>query len=408
MSKPEELLTEIKADLKRVTDDVKATAERALSQSKDAGTLTAELKATADKLLVEQTDVKAKLDKVQAKIEGLQERNAELEQRVLTSGKPGGVEKPKSMAEQVIGSDGFKAYAAAGARGTSRFSVNMALTSGSGSAGELIWSDRETAIVGIPRRTMTIRQLLTQGRTTSNLVEYARQVSRSTTARPVTEGAAKPEADYTWERDDAAVRTIAHWVHVSRQAMDDAAQLQTEIDGELRYGLELEEELQLLKGDGLNQNLAGLVGQADSYSAAFAVQDEQDIDILRLGLLQVSLNEYPADAIVLHPTNWARIELLKDGEKRYLWSNPRAPGQPGLWGLPVVVTQSMEADEFLVGAFRTAATIYDRMDAEVVISSEDRDNFIKNMLTVRAEKRLALAVKRPSAMVTGELPPPTA
>jgi HK97 family phage major capsid protein len=62
----------------------------------------------------------------------------------------------------------------------------------------------------------------------------------------------------------------------------------------------------------------------------------------------------------------------------------------------------MDVDEFLVGAFLTAATIYDRMDAEVLISSEDADNFTKNMLTVRAEKRLALAVKRPAALVTGD------
>jgi HK97 family phage major capsid protein len=75
---------------------------------------------------------------------------------------------------------------------------------------------------------------------------------------------------------------------------------------------------------------------------------------------------------------------------------------PQLWGRPVVATQSMTEDDFLVGAFRAAATIYDRMDPEVVASSEDRDNFIKNMITVRAEERLALAVKRPAALVLGD------
>jgi HK97 family phage major capsid protein len=56
-----------------------------------------------------------------------------------------------------------------------------------------------------------------------------------------------------------------------------------------------------------------------------------------------------------------------------------------------------------VGAFRMAGTIYDRMQTEVLISSEDRDNFVKNMLTVRAEKRLAFAVKRPAALIYGDL-----
>ncbi|MGZ0843134.1 phage major capsid protein, partial [Klebsiella pneumoniae subsp. pneumoniae] len=106
--------------------------------------------------------------------------------------------------------------------------------------------------------------------------------------------------------------------------------------------------------------------------------------------------------IVLHPTDWARIELLKDGEFRYLFANVMQMAGPQLWGRPVVDTQSMDEDEFLVGAFRMAATIYDRMDPEVVASSEDRDNFIKNMITVRAEERLALAVKRGAALVTGD------
>jgi len=229
-----------------------------------------------------------------------------------------------------------------------------------------------------------------------------KMITRTNNAKVVSEGVQKPESNYVYQRGDAPVRTIAHWVQVARQAMDDAAQLQTEIDTELRYGLEYAEELELLKGDGTGEHLEGLVTAADNYSAPISVSGATMIDTLRIAILQASLAEYSADGIVLHPSDWARIELLKDGEDRYLWANPRSVNAPGLWGLPVVVTQAMDEDEFLVGAFRMSATIYDRMDAEVLISSEDRDNFVKNMLTVRAEKRLALAVKRPSALVTGD------
>lgn len=128
------------------------------------------------------------------------------------------------------------------------------------------------------------------------------------------------------------VRTIAHFVHVSRQAMEDAAQLQTEIDTELRYGLALTEELQILKGDGTGENLTGLVTEATAYSAAFSVSGETMIDTLRLALLQASLAEYPADGIVLHPTDWARIELTKDGESRYIFANVVQMAGPQLWG----------------------------------------------------------------------------
>ena len=396
-----QLLRDVQAALTRVESDVKKTAEEALNQSKNTGAATVELKKTADELLVAQRQLTDAQQKLTGKMEALETRNTDLEQQ-LAARRGGGGSQAKSLGQQVVESADFKAFVAAGARNKMRIGINQAITSANTSAGDLIWSQRETEIVGMPRRQMTIRQLLTQNRTTSNLVEYAKLVTRTNTARPVTEGAAKPESNYVWDQADAAVRTVAHHVRVSRQAMDDAAQLQGEIDGELRYGLDLAEEEQLLKGDGTGQNLSGLVTEATAYSAAFAVTGETMIDTLRLALLQASLAEYPADGIVLHPTDWARIELTKDGEFRYLFANIMQLAGPQLWGRPVIGTQSMDEDEFLVGAFRAAGTIYDRMDAEVLLSSEDADNFTKNMITVRAEKRLALAIKRAAALITGD------
>ncbi len=282
-----------------------------------------------------------------------------------------------------------------------KIEVQNVITSASTSAGTLIVPQRETDIIGIPRRQMTVRQLLDEGSTASNLVQYARQSARANAAAVVAEGTLKPESNYEWRLAEAAVRTIAHWIYVSRQSMDDIPQLQGEIDGELRYGLDLAEEAQLLKGSGVGENLNGLMTQATAYVAAFAIANKTMIDTMRLALLQASLAEYPADGIVLHPTDWARIELTKDAGMNYIFANIVQLAGPQLWGRPVIATQAQDEDNFLVGAFRAAAKIYDRMDVEVLISSEDRDNFVKNMLTVRAEKRLALAVKRPAALIKG-------
>jgi HK97 family phage major capsid protein len=399
--KIEALLADVKSELTRVGDDVKRTAEDALKQSKAAGDTTNELKHKADELLTVQSKLTDAQSKLETKMEALETRNKDLEQLFASMGR-GNKASVQSLGEQAVEAESFKAFVANGARGTLRIPVKQAITSLNTSAGDLIWSDREREIVGMPRRQMTIRQLLDQGRTGSNLIEYAKQTTRTNNADVVSETVQKPESTYVWDRADAAVRTIAHWVHVSRQAMEDAEQLQSEIDGELRYGLDLVEETQLLTGDGTGQNLSGLVTEATAYSAAFDVTGATMIDTLRLALLQASLAEYPADGIVLHPTDWARIELTKDGEFRYIFANVLQLAGPQLWGRPVVATQSMTEDDFLVGAFRAAAKIYDRMDAEVVMSSEDRDNFIKNMITVRAEKRLALAVKRPAALITGD------
>jgi HK97 family phage major capsid protein len=401
----EKLLADVKAEVGRVGDQIKRTAEDALRQSRDAGTVSAEVKAAADQLLVEQQKLTAAQARLEGRLEELSTRNLDLEQRL--AGRVGGGQAGRTVGQLVAEDERIKGFAAGGARGTVRIPVQNAITSLSGSAGALIWSDREQAIVGLPRRQLRIRDLLMPGSTTSNLVEYARQTTRTNNAAAVSEGGEKPQSNYVWDRDEAAVRTIAHWIHVSRQALDDAAQLQGEIDGELRYGLDLEEERQLLDGDGTGASppeLDGLLGNATAYVAEFAPTQETPIDTLRLAILQASLAEYSADGIVLHPIEWARIELTKTGDYAYLLANPTGMLGPTLWGRPVIPTQSMTEGDFLVGAFRMAATIYDRMGIEVEISSEDRDNFIKNMLTVRAEKRLALAVKRPAALVTGTFP----
>lgn len=401
-AKLEKLLGDVKSELTRVGDEVRKTAEQALQQSKDAGKATDEVKAKADELLTAQAKLDDAQKKIEQKLETLETRNTDLEQKLANRRGGGQGDQVKSLGEMVVESEDVKNWVSkSGAKGTVRITVQNAITSAGGSAGTLITPQRETEIIGIPRRQMTIRQLLQVGRTTSNSVEYARMTTRTNNAAVVAENTLKAESDYVWEQRDAPVRTIAHWVPVSRNAMDDIPQLQGEIDGELRYGLDLVEENEILKGDGTGQHILGLVPEATDYSPAFAPADETDIDTLRLALLQASLAYYPADGIVLHPTRWAKVELTKDGEQRYIFANVIQMAGPQLWGRPVIATQAMEEDEFLTGAFRMAAKIYDRMDTEVLISSEDRDNFVKNMLTVRAEKRLALAVRRPAALVTG-------
>ncbi len=126
------------------------------------------------------------------------------------------------------------------------------------------------------------------------------------------------------------------------------------------------------------------------------------IDVLRLAMLQTALSELMSTGVVLHPADWAAIELLKDGQGQFIVGNPQGTMTPTLWGQPVVATQSMATGKFLTGAFQLGAQIFDRMDAVVEISTEDDQNFRKNLVTVLAEERLALAVYRPEAFVKGD------
>lgn len=396
MSDDANLIRDLKAAVEKTNSDVRLTAEDALKQAKDAGAISAETRAKADQLLVEQSALKAKLDEV---LERVKETDQKVESR---RGRDGG-EPVLTMGAQVAAAEQLKAFVGAGARGSCRIEIKQAVTSASGSAGALIITDNRGEVVPMARRRMRIRDLLPQGRTTSNMVEFARQTTRTNGAAVVSETVAKPASAFVWTATDAPVRTIAHIVPITRQALDDAVQLQTEIDTEMRYGLDITEEAELLTGAGTGQHLTGLNTGATAYSAAFTPSAAQEMDALRLALLQLELAYYDGDAIVLHPTDWALIELLKDGNDRYLFANPQGMAGPVLWGRQVVPTAAQARDTFLVGQFAVAATIYDRMDAEVLFSSEDSDNFQKNMITCRAEKRLALAIKRSAALVKGDL-----
>lgn len=387
-------IKEIRNQLDRVTGEVKQTAEKALKQAEDTGKVTDEVKQTADKLLVEQKTL-------QGQLAAVEERQQQLEQNANRRERGG--EAPKSLGQAIAESDGLKAFIAQGAKGTARIEVNNVITSAS--AGGLITPTRDGEIISLRRRAPRIRSLLNQGRTDSSSVEYARQTVRTNNAGVVAENTLKPESNYAWVKADALVRTIAHWVPISRNTLDDASALQTELDSELRYGLDIAEDEELLNGDGTGEHLSGLRANASAYAAPFELENETPIDTLRLALLQLELADYAGDGFILNPMEWARIELTKNTQGSYIFANVLQLAGPTLWGRSVVSTTAMDAGDFMAGEFGVAATIYDRMDAEVLFSTEDRDNFVKNMITARAEKRLAFAVKRSAALVDGSFPP---
>ncbi|MCO7558035.1 phage major capsid protein, partial [Metapseudomonas otitidis] len=217
--------------------------------------------------------------------------------------------------------------------------------------------------------------------------------------------AAKPQSDLSFELKTTTVKTIAHWFRASKQVLSDIPLLQSYIDGRSIYGLKYVEENQVLAGDGTGQNLLGLIPQATAFNNALRKAGDTKIDTLRRAILQVRIAEYRASAIALNPVDWADMELEKDSTGQYIWVNVQDGGQPRMWRLPVVDSNAVPEGEFLVGAFNIAAQIFDREDAAVEVSTEDADNFTKNMVTIRAEERIALAVYRPESFVHGEFTP---
>jgi HK97 family phage major capsid protein len=333
----------------------------------------------------------------------LEQKMAAIDEKATAPG------KTLSLGEKFIADPKLKEYvkvARSAGKTSQRFDVSAygvkTITSIDASAGQGVWSTRLPSVIEEPLRTLSIRDLIDTGTTDSNLIEWVRENVYTNNADVVSEGALKPESNITYERVDVPVRTIAHWIRASKQVLADFKQLQTMINGRMRWGLRIKEEDQILYGDGTGENLLGLVPQATDYNTALNNPDDTQIDIIRHAILQVRLAFYPATGIVLSPTDWHNIELTKDNENRYLMASPTQRTPPMLWGLPVVESDGMATSgEFLVGAFRMAATLFDREEAAILLSTEDQDNFVRNLVTILCEERLALAVTRPKAFVHG-------
>ena len=380
----------IEAALAKITDQVREAGEKALAEAR---TLTNGQKERIDELLLKQGELIGQV--------------TELEQKAARrAGADAVAQAYKSVGYRAVEDSNFKAATeklANGAKGSARFETKALTTVSSGAS---IVADRQPGVVMLPMRQMTVRDLITPGRTSSNSVSYMKQTGFTNNAAPVAEGQRKPESTLLMTLAKADVAKLAHFMKASTEILSDFPAMQSMIDGQLMYGLDFVEELQLLKGSGAPNNLNGIYTQATAYAAPFTVTGGTNIDTLRLALLQSELALLPATGIVLNPTNWAAIEMLKDSQGHYLIGNPQGTLSPTLRNRPVVSSLAMTINTFLTGAFRGGAQVFDREQSGVIIATENEDDFVNNLITALIEERLALAVYRPEAFIKGALTAP--
>ena len=266
-----------------------------------------------------------------------------------------------------------------------------------------------------PFRQLRVRDLFPVATTSANLIDFFRVLGWAEGTNPTGRGAAasvpdrdgasfglKPKSNLTWESDRAPVVTIAHWEAAHRNVLDDVPQLQATINNELLYGLQLEEDRQILSGSGANDELLGLLNTAgvQTYTQDGA---EQKSDALRRAATKCIIANYAPTGYVMHPYDWEDIELQKaSGDGHYmLVTNIAVGAQSQVWRQPVVETPAIDEGTFLTGAFGLGAQVYDRQQANIRIAEQHSDFFVRNAVAILAEERLAMAVKRPESFVIG-------
>lgn len=291
------------------------------------------------------------------------------------------------------------------------FNRNAAMLTGgsSTSAGAFITPDRMAEMVELGRRPLVLRDIVRILQTESDLIEYVEQTTRTNNAAVVAEATAssgssgiKPESEVAFAVRQTAVKVIANWMAVTRQAVADVRQLRSLIDLELEENVDEELEDQALQGDGTGNNFTGIYNtsgtQSQAYTTGLLVTARKARTLVR------TVGRDIANAYVMHPNDWEDFDLLTDGETRYYFGGPLVMGTPRLWGLPVVESEGALEGTALVGNFRRAI-LWDREEFTIRISDSHSDFFVRNLLAVLGELRAAFALTKPAAIVEVDLTP---
>jgi HK97 family phage major capsid protein len=358
----------------------------------------------------------------------------------------------KTLGQQFVGSDEYKTLLATAPGGTfgakqrvqsglvgykkllaerkyGRYGAAKSLVTGGSdtSAGAWVVPDQLGLQVGLDafERPLVLRDLVTPGTTTSDSVEYVRLTSTTNNAAPVAEatteaaptapsgtgggalvnnagGGYKPQSAMAAARVTTPVRTIAHWMPITKRASTDAAQVVTLIDAFLRYGLEEELEDQMISGDGTGENFEGLSSVSGVQSQAF---DTDILTTLRKAKTKVrTVGRSVPNGYVMNPVDLETLDLLQDNEGRYYFGGPSGTigaAQP-VWNLPVIESEAVPAGTAYVGDWRKCI-LWDREQATVQMTDSHLDFFVRNLLVILAELRAAFGVIQPNAFVEIDL-----
>jgi HK97 family phage major capsid protein len=248
---------------------------------------------------------------------------------------------------------------------------------------------------------VTVAQLLARGMTDAAALRFIQETTFTNAAATVLEGGTKPESTLAFQEVDATLRKIATWLPATEEILEDVQSMRSYIDARLVQGVAVELDDQLLNGNGVAPNLLGILNTT-GLAAAVPVGAGTAADAIATQIAAIyNTTGLMPDGVVLNPTDWLALQLVKATTGEYLGTGPfTAPVSPTLWGLAVAVTPAIAAGTGLVGAFGKAAQLFQKGGIRVEVSNSHSDYFIKNLVAIRAEVRAALAVYRPAAFGT--------
>jgi len=312
----------------------------------------------------------------------------------------------KSALQEALDNGAVEGIAKGNSRSAS-FELKADMTIGADFTGEVIPADRVPGYKFDPTRPVHVRQLLATGSTQSDVVRYVKESGYSNGAAATAEGATLGQSDFDMTAADANVRKIGTYFRISEEMLADTPQLTSYLSARAPEKLLEVEDAQILSGDGTGANLSGIITDAADFdtsaSGAFyqSVESANEFDVIVAALNQLSLLNYSADCIMLNPTDFNKILLLKDSTNKYLKDQVYNGLQPSFSGVKVIQNTAIAAGTFLIGNFGIGTQLWVRQGVNVEFFREDGTNVRDGFVTVRVSERVALTNYLPNAFVNG-------
>ena len=302
----------------------------------------------------------------------------------------------KSAAQEFVESEQYKQLVAGNTQ-RARIELKNTVTSGS----TTVFPDQKPGIIPGNFLPLSIRAVLPSIAVATNMVNALREASWTSSAAEVSQGAAKPESDATFEQYNVPITTVAHWIKISNQLLADAPAVVAYIETRLRDGLAQRIDAQLLNGNGTSPNLSGLT-DTGNFTAYTPVSDDLLVDAINRAKYQLWATGNTPDTVIVNPADWGAMERTREGATTgaYLYGMPGVAASMNPFGVQVVVSNNMTQGKFLIGDVRNSAVVYNRSGAVVEMGYINAD-FTNNLITVRAEERLGLGVERPAGVLYG-------
>tara|TARA_R100001163_G_C5064462_1_gene202090 strand:+ start:1497 stop:2735 length:1239 start_codon:yes stop_codon:yes gene_type:complete len=257
-----------------------------------------------------------------------------------------------------------------------------------------------------PSNVTNMMGIIPVGNTDSNVIRYVKESAYTDNAANIAEGSAPTDSEFQLTAEDAVVQKTTAVMTISQEMLDDTPGLSSYLSQRLPAKINTVIDDQLIGGSGSSPNLLGLMNGGTTFAAggfANAIESAQELDVLYVAMNQLALANYAANGIVLNPTDFHKIALLKDTTNEYLRGNSlvSADGFFRINGVPVYMNNKMAAGNFVVADFSQASQVWQREGLRVDFGYEDSDNFSKYLVSVRGIARIAHSIYLPTGIVKG-------